>query len=167
MIMELPYFMGSEYFTFQELLVYKYLPKTPKKEEKRFDPYQLQDTSPEGPLHTPPQSVSSIQSSPFPSTSDLNVPDEISPQSTARSHIPPGDVVADGDFQLIWKRAFADPILALDHVDITGDGLKEIIVTSLKGLHILQVLLSYEIHPISICTWRRSPWKKIPINSLN
>ena len=45
----------------------------------------------------------------------------------------------DGEFQLLWQRSFADPLLAMDEVDITGDGVKEIIVVSLKGLHVLQV----------------------------
>ncbi len=41
--------------------------------------------------------------------------------------------------RLISQRSFADPILALTQVDITGDGVKELAVLSLKGLHILQV----------------------------
>ena len=41
--------------------------------------------------------------------------------------------------RLLKRRSFADPILGITEVDITGDGLKEIAVLSLKGLHILQV----------------------------
>ena len=38
----------------------------------------------------------------------------------------------------MWQRSFADPILVLDDADITGDGVKEVIVVSLKGMHVLQ-----------------------------
>ena len=47
--------------------------------------------------------------------------------------------LTDGDFNVLWQRNFADPLLAVDGVDVTGDGLREIIVLSLKGLHVLQV----------------------------
>ncbi|XP_043854799.1 KICSTOR complex protein kaptin isoform X2 [Dromiciops gliroides] len=45
---------------------------------------------------------------------------------------------ADGRFRLLWHRSFASPLLAMEHVDLTGDGLRELAVVSLKGLHILQ-----------------------------
>ena len=44
-----------------------------------------------------------------------------------------------GDFHLSWSRNFAAPLLALKEIDISGDSVKEIIVLSLKGIHILQV----------------------------
>ncbi|XP_019868581.1 KICSTOR complex protein kaptin isoform X2 [Aethina tumida] len=44
-----------------------------------------------------------------------------------------------------WKldelRKFASPILGVKYVDITGDGVKELIVFSMKGIHILQDIL--------------------------
>lgn len=43
------------------------------------------------------------------------------------------------DYKLLWKRSFAYPVLALDHADIMGDGLEDLAVVTLKGLHILQV----------------------------
>ena len=49
--------------------------------------------------------------------------------------------------RLLKRRSFADPILGITEVDITGDGLKEIAVLSLKGLHILQVRDFYRPHP--------------------
>ncbi|XP_074163022.1 KICSTOR complex protein kaptin isoform X1 [Sminthopsis crassicaudata] len=45
---------------------------------------------------------------------------------------------ADASFRLLWHRSFASPLLAMEHVDLTGDGLRELAVVSLKGLHILQ-----------------------------
>jgi len=49
--------------------------------------------------------------------------------------------VQDGDFVLVSRINLTDPILALRKIDMTGDGLLEIGVLSLKGLHILQVFL--------------------------
>lgn len=48
----------------------------------------------------------------------------------------PSNVV---DFQLIWKRSFANPLFAIEYLDLTNDGLKELTVASLSGLHVLQV----------------------------
>lgn len=48
---------------------------------------------------------------------------------------PPG---AGGGFRLLWRRSFSSPLLAMAHVDLTGDGLRELAVVSLKGVHILQ-----------------------------
>ncbi|KAM5236868.1 KICSTOR complex protein kaptin [Ctenodactylus gundi] len=41
-------------------------------------------------------------------------------------------------FRLLWQRSFSSPLLAMAHVDLTGDGLQELAVVSLKGVHILQ-----------------------------
>lgn len=41
-------------------------------------------------------------------------------------------------FRLLWQRSFPSPLLALAHTDLTGDGLRELAVVSLKGLHVLQ-----------------------------
>lgn len=46
---------------------------------------------------------------------------------------------AEWGFRLLWQRDFSSPLLALAHVDLTGDGLRELAVVSLKGVHILQV----------------------------
>ncbi|XP_012980950.1 KICSTOR complex protein kaptin isoform X1 [Mesocricetus auratus] len=45
---------------------------------------------------------------------------------------------ASRGFRLLWRRTFASPLLAMAHVDLTGDGLQELVVVSLKGVHILQ-----------------------------
>ena len=52
-----------------------------------------------------------------------------------------GTAVQDGDIVLVGRFSLPDPILALKKIDMTGDGLLEIGVLSLKGLHILQVSL--------------------------
>ena len=43
------------------------------------------------------------------------------------------------EYKMIWQRGFSDPILSLHSTDITGDGLKEVIVLTLRGVHVLQV----------------------------
>lgn len=42
------------------------------------------------------------------------------------------------DFTLIWRRSFANPLFAVEYLDLTNDGVKEIAVASLAGLHVLQ-----------------------------
>ncbi|XP_044226464.1 KICSTOR complex protein kaptin [Thunnus albacares] len=44
----------------------------------------------------------------------------------------------DGHFQLLWRRSFKSPLLSIIYLDLTGDGLRELAVLTLKGLHILQ-----------------------------
>lgn len=46
--------------------------------------------------------------------------------------------LAEPGFRLLWQRGFPSPLLAMAHVDLTGDGLRELAVVSLKGVHILQ-----------------------------
>ncbi|XP_076607098.1 KICSTOR complex protein kaptin [Chaetodon auriga] len=48
----------------------------------------------------------------------------------------------DGQFQLQWKRSFKSPLLSIIYLDLTGDGLRELAVLTLKGLHILQHTLT-------------------------
>lgn len=45
----------------------------------------------------------------------------------------------NGQFQLQWRRSFKSPLLSLIYLDLTADGLRELAVLTLKGLHILQV----------------------------
>ncbi|XP_042299499.1 LOW QUALITY PROTEIN: KICSTOR complex protein kaptin-like [Sceloporus undulatus] len=44
----------------------------------------------------------------------------------------------DGEFHLLWQRTFPSPLLSMEYVDLTSDGLCELAVVCLKGLHILQ-----------------------------
>ncbi|XP_008330718.1 KICSTOR complex protein kaptin [Cynoglossus semilaevis] len=41
-------------------------------------------------------------------------------------------------FQLQWRRSFTSPLLSINYLDLTGDGVRELAVLTLKGLHILQ-----------------------------
>lgn len=40
--------------------------------------------------------------------------------------------------QLLWRRSFKSPLLSLIYLDLDGDGLRELAVLTLKGLHVLQ-----------------------------
>ncbi|KAK9761763.1 hypothetical protein K7432_013102 [Basidiobolus ranarum] len=42
-------------------------------------------------------------------------------------------------FKLVWKRAFAYPIYHIGDIDLDLDGLNELLVTSMYGVHILKV----------------------------
>ncbi|XP_074872815.1 KICSTOR complex protein kaptin isoform X2 [Carettochelys insculpta] len=43
-----------------------------------------------------------------------------------------------GGFYLLWKRGFPSPLLSMEYTDLTCDGLCELAVVCLKGLHVLQ-----------------------------
>ena len=47
--------------------------------------------------------------------------------------------LSSGEYRLLWRRSLPDPIFYVKGMDVTGDGLNEVVVLSLKGLHILQV----------------------------
>ena len=57
-----------------------------------------------------------------------------------QNQVTPKVSIQDGEFKLQWKRSFAYPILSLCTLDITGDGVQEIMVLSLQGLHVLKVM---------------------------
>lgn len=44
----------------------------------------------------------------------------------------------DGTYKLFHQQMFPNPLLAMSYIDITGDGLKELLILSTKGLHIHQ-----------------------------
>lgn len=82
---------------------------------------------------------------------DLSMPDSwtvntYSPETGIISHrlnmqsSSPGQV-KDG-YQLLWRRSFSAPVMAVEHADVMGDGMNDLIVLTLKGLHILQPDLS-------------------------
>uniref|UniRef100_A0AAQ4PLA8 Kaptin (actin binding protein) n=1 Tax=Gasterosteus aculeatus aculeatus TaxID=481459 RepID=A0AAQ4PLA8_GASAC len=50
----------------------------------------------------------------------------------------PAERERDRQFQLQWRRSFKSPLLSITYLDLTGDGLRELAVLTLKGLHILQ-----------------------------
>ncbi|XP_076313832.1 KICSTOR complex protein kaptin-like isoform X2 [Tachypleus tridentatus] len=43
-----------------------------------------------------------------------------------------------GCYKLVFRRSFSHPLLSLAYLDIIGDGVKELLAFSTKGLHILQ-----------------------------
>ena len=43
------------------------------------------------------------------------------------------------NYYLKWQRSFPDPIMNINYLDLTEDGLNELILLSLHGVHILQV----------------------------
>ncbi|CAL8364339.1 unnamed protein product [Lota lota] len=45
-------------------------------------------------------------------------------------------------FEMVWRRSFKSPVLSITYSDLTGDGLKELAILTLKGLHIMQHSLS-------------------------
>ncbi|XP_068257341.1 KICSTOR complex protein kaptin isoform X3 [Nyctibius grandis] len=45
---------------------------------------------------------------------------------------------AGAAFALVWTRRFPSPLLSLRHRDLTADGLRELAVVCLRGLHVLQ-----------------------------
>ncbi|KAM9326421.1 KICSTOR complex protein kaptin [Gastrophryne carolinensis] len=52
----------------------------------------------------------------------------------------------EGQFQLQWQRSFPSPLLCIAVVDLTWDGLDELAIVCLKGLHILQHSLAKTSH---------------------
>uniref|UniRef100_A0A8C0GHU3 Kaptin, actin binding protein n=1 Tax=Chelonoidis abingdonii TaxID=106734 RepID=A0A8C0GHU3_CHEAB len=50
-----------------------------------------------------------------------------------------------GEFHLLWKRSFPSPLLSMEYTDLTCDGLCELAVVCLKGLHVLQVTAEEKI----------------------
>uniref|UniRef100_A0A8V5GQ35 Uncharacterized protein n=1 Tax=Melopsittacus undulatus TaxID=13146 RepID=A0A8V5GQ35_MELUD len=46
---------------------------------------------------------------------------------------------SQGEFRLLWSRRFPSPLLSLLYSDLTGDGLAELAVVCVRGLHVLQV----------------------------
>ncbi|XP_038073799.1 KICSTOR complex protein kaptin-like [Patiria miniata] len=51
-----------------------------------------------------------------------------------------------GEYRLVWQRSFAHPLIAMKYVDLMSDGLYELILLSLKGVHILQHDLEEATH---------------------
>ncbi|KAJ8266311.1 hypothetical protein GJAV_G00128950 [Gymnothorax javanicus] len=65
------------------------------------------------------------------------------------------DSGAEGHFQLLWRRSFKSPLLSITHLDLTGDGLRELAILTLKGLHILQHSLSWTADLTFECLTKR------------
>ena len=53
-------------------------------------------------------------------------------------------------FELVWQRGFAHPIHCVWYGDVTHDGLSELVVLSVGGVHILQVSATHRLVPIML-----------------
>ena len=52
--------------------------------------------------------------------------------------------VEDGtDWELEWSRSLLAPVLGVRWVDMTGDGLRELVVITGRGVHVLQSQLDW------------------------
>jgi hypothetical protein len=49
-------------------------------------------------------------------------------------------------YTVLWKRQFAYPIYRMTHLDLNRDGLDELIVTTMYGVHIFQVIYNTCYH---------------------
>ena len=47
--------------------------------------------------------------------------------------------ISSPSFEQVWQRGFAHPIHCVWYGDVTHDGLSELVVVSMGGVHILQV----------------------------
>lgn len=56
---------------------------------------------------------------------------------SAMEDVPDSNGATD-TFTLIKQRSFASPLHSIKYIDVTGDGLKEIVILAMKGVHILQ-----------------------------
>lgn len=45
-------------------------------------------------------------------------------------------------YTVLWRRQFAYPIYRMTHLDLNRDGMDELIVTTMYGVHIFQVNLT-------------------------
>ncbi|XP_056020542.1 KICSTOR complex protein kaptin-like [Ostrea edulis] len=46
--------------------------------------------------------------------------------------------VQQAKYNLLWQKSFSCPVIGVDRLDIVGDGLDDLIVVTLKGIHIVQ-----------------------------
>lgn len=44
-------------------------------------------------------------------------------------------------YTVLWRRQFAYPIYRMTHLDLNRDGMDELIVTTMYGVHIFQVIV--------------------------
>ncbi|CAL1296195.1 unnamed protein product [Larinioides sclopetarius] len=75
--------------------------------------------------------------------------------------VEPGD---NGSYKLYHKQMFPHPLLALSYMDIIGDGVKELLVLTTNGLHILQ----HDLTQVRDICLERMKWilRNIPAETL-
>ncbi|GFG37974.1 hypothetical protein Cfor_06621 [Coptotermes formosanus] len=54
------------------------------------------------------------------------------------------DADKSGTWFLLSQRSFANPIHSILYLDVTGDGVKEFVILTLRGIHIMQVISMLE-----------------------
>ncbi|NXH22794.1 KPTN protein, partial [Bucco capensis] len=81
-------------------------------------------------------------------TSSPGVP---SSSSSSPGGIPCSPGVLPVQLELCWHRRFPSPLLSLLQVDLTADGLQELAVVCLRGLHVLQ----HSLEPVARCLLQR------------
>lgn len=47
------------------------------------------------------------------------------------------------EYNVLWRRQFAYPIYRISHLDLNRDGLDELIVSTMYGVHVFQVMWYY------------------------
>jgi hypothetical protein len=50
------------------------------------------------------------------------------------------DADKSGAWFLLSRRSFANPVHSILYLDVTGDGVKEFVILTLRGIHIMQVI---------------------------
>ncbi|KAH9512279.1 hypothetical protein Btru_041373 [Bulinus truncatus] len=70
---------------------------------------------------------------PSPKSVLFNTPDQLS--LTNNTYVDMNDFPG---YRLIWTKRFSDPVMSLAVGDVMGDGMLDLVVLTLKGLHILQ-----------------------------
>lgn len=138
----------------QELLAYKFIPHQDKlhaKEAVNTETYDSNDVNFSDPYknrqrsdHLSEQNHASpldVQAT-LRSKSQENLTFKHSVENLAKSNIKcKSEESVDNKsdhFTMIWQRSFACPVMGVDKVDIMGDGMEDLVVVTLKGVHIIQ-----------------------------
>ena len=54
----------------------------------------------------------------------------------------------ESSWEMAWTKSFGHPILSLDYCDVTGDGVKELVAMTTRGVQVLQVCRLFDIRNI-------------------
>lgn len=63
----------------------------------------------------------------------------------ARSERSSKELLEEESCKLLWQRSFACPVMGINRLDIMGDGMEDLVIVTLKGLHILQVNILFSV----------------------
>ncbi|KAK3597341.1 hypothetical protein CHS0354_034585 [Potamilus streckersoni] len=97
---------------------------------------------PSNPIFLPPRRVRSQESFPvsLESDNDRSFMDTKKELCASLKELPKNrsDMQAVEEGCLLWQRSFAYPVIGINKLDIMGDGMEDLIVVTLKGVHVLQ-----------------------------